>query len=82
MNVMNIPYGKPYKDMSEIDNEYVDPYMDMSEKKSLPCPKMVLAIAYVLDQSWETPYEISKGLERGTIFQGLDKPFLGGGSQL
>jgi len=95
MSEMNIPYGTPYKDMSEMnnsydnpnmdmvemDNAYVNPNMDMVEKKPMQVRKMVLAMAYVLDQTWETPYDINKGLERGTIFPGLDKPFLGGGTR-
>ena len=36
-----------------------------------------LAISYVPLQSWERPYEVAVGFERGTIFAGLDKPFIG-----
>ncbi|MFA9381595.1 MAG: spore coat associated protein CotJA [Acetanaerobacterium sp.] len=35
------------------------------------------AMAYVAFQTWEKPYEPEVGYVRGTIFQGLDKPFLG-----
>jgi hypothetical protein len=35
------------------------------------------AMAYVPFQSWEQPYDPAVGLQRGTIFPGLDKPFLG-----
>ena len=38
-----------------------------------------LAMAYVPMQPWEKPYELEKGLNSGTIFPGLDLPFLGGG---
>ncbi len=38
-----------------------------------------LAMAYVPIQQWEKPYEIEKGLQVGTIFPELDKPFLGKG---
>ena len=41
------------------------------------CPHMVLAMAYVLDQIWADTYEPEIGLCRGTIFPGLDKPFIG-----
>lgn len=36
-----------------------------------------LAMAFVPAQSFETPYEPSLALSRGTIFPSLDKPFLG-----
>lgn len=37
-----------------------------------------LAMAYVPWQYWQQPVEPCEGLERGTIFAELDKPFLGG----
>ena len=37
-----------------------------------------LAMAYVPYQPWENIYDADIALSRGTIFQGLDKPFLGG----
>lgn len=36
-----------------------------------------LAMAYVPRQEWEDLYEAGLGLERGTIFSQLDKPFIG-----
>ncbi len=36
-----------------------------------------LAMAYVPYQPWENIYDSDIALSRGTIFQGLDKPFLG-----
>lgn len=36
-----------------------------------------LAMGFVPAQSFETPYEPSLALSRGTIFPALDKPFLG-----
>ena len=36
----------------------------------------VVAMAYVPFQQWGEIYESVKGLERGTIFPDLDKPFL------
>lgn len=35
------------------------------------------AMAYVPFQQWEKPYEQDVALQRGTIFQSLDKPFIG-----
>lgn len=41
-------------------------------------PKLLaLAMGFVPYQSWETPYAADVGLSRGTIFPGLNKPFLG-----
>ena len=34
-------------------------------------------MAYVPYQSWEKVYDPTVALERGTIFPGLDKPFIG-----
>lgn len=45
-----------------------------------PLPAMpVVAMAYVPFQQFNTTYAPEKGLEVGTIFPDLDKPFLGGG---
>ena len=35
-----------------------------------------IAMAYVPWQKWENIYEPCKGLEHGTIFRDLDKPFM------
>lgn len=37
------------------------------------CP----AMAYVPWQKWECVYDMTKGFERGTIFEQLDKPYVG-----
>jgi hypothetical protein len=81
MSEMNLPYGNPNKDMNQMNTPYVKPYQEIVEKKPLPSSKMVLAMAYVPDQMWETPYEVAEGLHRGTLFPSLDKPFLGGGNR-
>ena len=36
-----------------------------------------LATAYVPTQQWKDLYDTSLGLQRGTIFSQLDKPFIG-----
>ena len=36
-----------------------------------------VGMAYVPYQQWKNVYEPSVGLDRGTIFEDLDKPFLG-----
>lgn len=38
-----------------------------------------IAMAYVPWQKWEQPYEPEVGLNKGTIFPDLFKPFLGAG---
>ena len=37
-----------------------------------------LAMAYVPMQQWERTYDLDVALDRGTIFPGLDQPFLEG----
>ena len=47
-----------------------------------PLPAMpVVAMAYAPFQQFSSTYTPEKGLEMGTIFPDLDKPFLGGGSK-
>ena len=46
-----------------IGNEHVD--------------KMAPGMAFVPWQEWKDVYDMEKGLERGTIFEELDKPYLG-----
>lgn len=36
-----------------------------------------IGMAYVPYQKWKNVYEANVALERGTIFEDLDKPFLG-----
>lgn len=43
-----------------------------------PVDRMAPGMAFVPWQKWEDVYCMEKGLERGTIFEQLDKPFLGG----
>lgn len=40
---------------------------------------MPIGMAYVPWQKWQDIYDPGKGLESGTIFRELDKPFLGKG---
>ena len=44
-----------------------------------PLSGMPLAMAYVPWQEWQNLYSAEKALCRGTIFEELDKPFLGRG---
>lgn len=66
--------------MTEFDNLYSQ-YTDSDERKNTG-RKMTVAMAYVPQQGWETPYDTFDGLDRGTLFPSLDKPFLGGGNRL
>lgn len=65
--------------MTELDNPYSE-YTDYNERKPSG-ERMVLAMAYVPVQPWETPYDAFDGLDRGTLFPSLDKPYLGGGNR-
>ncbi len=49
--------------------------LNRSPLPAIPVP----AMAYVPFQQYNTTYAPEKGLEMGTIFPELDKPFLGGG---
>ena len=47
-------------------------------KQTTPLPAVTVeAMAYVPYQQYKTIYSAEKGLENGTIFPELDKPFLG-----
>ena len=70
MTEFDTPYSQ-YTDYEERDSD---------ERKSM-CKKMVVAMAYVPEQEWETPYDALGGLDRGTLFPSLDKPWLGGGGK-
>ncbi len=43
------------------------------------CDGMVLAMAYIPVQQFDTLFEIEEGFARGTVFPELEKPFMGGG---
>ncbi|MDF2989303.1 MAG: hypothetical protein K0R50_4813 [Eubacterium sp.] len=65
--------------MTEQNNPYSE-YDDSDEGRSTG-QRMVVGMAYVPEQAWETPYDAFDGLDRGTLFPSLDKPFLGGGNR-
>ena len=46
---------------------------------SQECNDMVLAMAYIPVQQFDTLFEIEAGFDRGTVFPELEKPFMGGG---
>lgn len=54
-----------------------------AEACECPMPKSLFpaetpyAMAYVPFQQWEQPYDAEAGLDRGTVFPSLDKPFIG-----
>jgi hypothetical protein len=66
--------------MNEMTPQYGFSDDRFGKRPTVPA-KMVLAMAYVPDQTWETPYDVNEGLDRGTLFPSLDKPFLGGGNR-
>ena len=47
--------------------------VDIIETTDLP-----LAMAYIPMQKWRDLYDPEMAFDRGTVFQELDKPFLGG----
>ncbi len=55
--------------------------MDFCACDHLKESPMVLAMASVPVQTWETPYEAATALKQGTVFPSLDLPFYvtGGG---
>lgn len=52
-------------------------YCKQVYKKDDCLSKFALAMAYVPWQDWNCPYAVEKGLQCGTIFKELDKPFRG-----
>lgn len=62
----------PEPEMPQVSNICCNVTTDMLD--GLP-----LAIAYVPWQDWKCIYDPLKGLLRGTIFEELDKPFIGKG---
>lgn len=65
----------------DLNEQYGSQYHQMRDKKPMPINKMPIGMAYVPEQVWETPYDVMDGLDRGTLFPSLDKPFLGGGNR-
>ena len=55
----------------------------MDDNKNCGCKEGILpdcaplAMAYVPMQKWRNIYDSEVGFDRGTIFEELDKPFLG-----
>lgn len=50
-------------------------------RKEDPLYDMPLAMAYVPWQNWHEIYDICEGFQSGTIFEELNKPFLGKGGR-
>lgn len=65
-------YDTPYNHYRQTQMSTSMTGHDMHENKAL-------AMAYVPWQTWRRIFEVEKALEHGTIFQELDKPFLGRG---
>ena len=47
------------------------------DKGREPVDEMMPGMSYVPWQKWENIYNMEEGLERGTIFADLDKPYIG-----
>lgn len=50
----------------------------MQYRKQVEYNVMVPAMAYVPWQRWEGLYNLDVAILKGTLFEALDKPFLGG----
>jgi hypothetical protein len=73
MNIMltNEVYGGSY-----MNNMYPVNTMPMAQQNNIPCmPMPRLATAYVPFQYLNSVYPPMQGLERGTIFPELDRPY-------
>lgn len=58
-------------------NDAVQPNMNL-DRSRFPS-KTPLGMAYVPFQQWEEMFPEDEGFEKGTIFPGLDFPFMNGG---
>lgn len=47
------------------------------DRGDMPVDDMVIGMCYVPWQKWQDIYDMEKGFECGTIFEELDKPYLG-----
>lgn len=72
MRGVPMPYGR----RTANDGVYVDTDNTVG---SHTCNDMVLAMAYIPVQRFNTLFEIEEGFARGTVFPELEKPFMGGG---
>lgn len=72
MRGVPMPYGR---------RTATDGVCDDTDNTIVPhnCDDMVLAMAYVPAQQWNTLFEMEEGFARGTVFPELEKPFMGGG---
>ena len=74
---LSLPYGKT-EDDSLIYNENMNNTAPATQGAE-PIENAVLAMAYVPMQMFGNLYDSKKGLQAGTIFADLDKPFCGRG---
>jgi len=81
----NVRYGRPaafsqgncQSNMMIMHAENVAPRPDTCNKSFDMLAGIPIAMAYVPWQTWHNIYDSCKAFERGTIFEELDKPFLG-----
>ncbi len=62
---------------AEMPEESMEQPVERPLGDSIDPALLALAMGFVPRQSWEQPYDPDVALARGTIFPGLDKPFLG-----
>lgn len=51
--------------------------MDQTTQNQTPLQDLPIGMAYIPLQRWQKVYDPAVGFDRGTIFEELDKPFLG-----
>lgn len=74
-NYDNSDSGK--KECSCMKNMHQDKRNEGCDRGNEPVDKMMPAMGYVPWQKWEDVYCIEEGLENGTIFSQLNKPYIG-----
>lgn len=54
-----------------------EPSLDCKQPKTVLPADMPIGMLYVPYQTWQKIYDPQIGLARGTVFEELDKPFIG-----
>lgn len=58
------------------DQKWSEPACSSNDQTTIN-PSWCVGMAYVPMQNWSRPLPIEEGFRKGTVFQDLDKPFLG-----
>lgn len=60
-----------------VSNSSDKPSLDCEQPKTVLPREMPIGMLYVPYQQWRRVYEPAVGFERGTVYEELDKPFIG-----